>query len=104
MFEFVVFGPMILGLSFWPAMFLWLLVGAIFVELCFDNGIVALVTLVVAAGAAYWLGFWTLDFVYQYHRALLWLLAFYVPSGIVWSTLKWWLYCSGVASKVRKYL
>lgn len=104
MTEFMIFGPMIIGLSFWPAIFFWALLSILFVELIFDHGLVAFSTLCVALFGAYWLGFWSVDFISQYHRAFLWLFAFYIPLGIVWATMKWFLYCHGVADKVRDYL
>lgn len=105
MFDFVVFGPMIFGLTLWPAVFFWAIVVVLFVEASvFNQGAVAFFTLAVALVAAYLLGFWTIDFVYQNHRAFLWLLAFYVPIGVAVSTAKWWFYTTGVASKVQTYL
>lgn len=101
----LVFGPMIVGLAFWPAIFFWALVFVLFVESSvFDQGIVAAVTLAVALIAAYYLGFWTVDFVVANKTAFLWLLAFYVPAGVIVATVKWWFYTTTVADKVTKYL
>ena len=103
--EVLVFGPMIIGLAFWPAIFFWALVFVLFIEASvFDQGLVALGTLIVAVAAAYWLGYWSLDFVTAHHVAFLWLLAFYIPIGVIVATIKWWFYATGVAEKVEKYL
>ena len=101
----LVFGPMVFGLAFWPAIFFWALVFVLFVESSvFDQGIAAGVTLAVALIAAYYLGFWSVDIVVAHHTAFLWLLAFYIPLGMIVATVKWWFYTTGVASNVAKYL
>jgi len=105
MSEVLVLPAMVVGLSLWPAIFFWSIAFAIFIELCFDQGIVALATLICAVLASFWLGFISLDFVYQHQAAFLWLLAFYIPAGIVWATIRWYpLYVFGVRNKVRKFL
>jgi hypothetical protein len=101
----LVFAPMIYGLAFWPAIFFWGLVFVLFIEASvFDQGIVAAVTLGVALIAAYYLGFWTVDFVVAHQSPFLWLLAFYIPIGVVVATAKWWFYTVGVADNVSQYL
>lgn len=101
---FVLF-PMIFGLAFWPAIFFWSLVAVIFVELCFDQGIAAFVTVVAAVFASYYLGFWSVGFVQAHQTAFLWLLAFYIPIGIVWATFRWYpLYVFGVRNKVLRHI
>jgi hypothetical protein len=104
MFNFINFGPMIVGFPLWESVFFWGLLAVLFIELCYDQGTAAFFTLLVAIGAAYYLGFLTIAFAMEHERDFMWMAIFYVPIGVVWATIKWWFYCWNLAGKVRDHL
>ncbi len=97
-------GSVVIGLSFWPALFFWALFFVLFIEIAFETGTGASVTLACAIIASWFFGLWTVDFVVANHTAFLWLAAFYLPIGLAWATAKWWLYCYNLAAQIRGFL
>lgn len=104
MLEFTAVGPAILALALWDAVAFWGIIFTIFVLICFDQGMISLGVLIAATIASWMLGVWTADLILAHQKAAIWFLVFYVPLGILWATLKWYLYCSKLARNVGKYI
>ncbi len=81
-----------LGVASWPTLIYAAAFILLTVEIAYDSGLVAFMTLVVVGALSVFFGWISLDWMVHHWGDVLLMAAVYVPVGVLWAIIKWWFF------------